>query len=639
MDDNNLDFILHAAYAGAGEINQRGKKGGGKVQLSKTVGAGAKPRGARRKNPKAVRDDGLMLDGTSPPKLRVGASGFDHSKEMNNVEIRHTGINSAIPTYRQRNSRLEKLVPANEIPRGGTHRQGVPVGGFVSEQTRMEIAVDFPHWVTLRDSYMKQLSELTLLVSKGKIEVSDKPRRQQFLLLLLALRKVSIRIVSEYKFQAEMTIQTSVVEHKMAAKNIKAYIDSMPTCLDYLDCEPFITWIGARTRLNPLLHTRCLDSTESEIGESGLAYDLKFMNDSEFADCQEAGDVLWGIHYEDRKKQDKKLRSVLHQPEQRRNAAVVVDEEEQNEMDKVRREHQEHVIADLMTATESCLQSSTHSRDLKLFLLGRFFTKHAWKMWRKAYLIRVRIPVMDHARIRAILRNSFQALNKNVWQCIKYRGLQQHYNQRIMVITFDAWKEYLKWCRRFRKIHKKSINRVKGLFLRAMKRFTDDVYDVRRFRFNNAMRNKRICFKGFKSNVILCKYELKKRLELMSSASFVERHTCQRCFYRWVQRSRFVHKFDELEELVENGFLKAALIRWFLATRPVESNEPKLSFAERMKMRITLGGLRAAFTTRVESSEPDEEKRRQAAFQLNEAKRRARMKRAWEHSRKNGGEA
>ena len=646
FDDEYYDYALNAAYVTGGEVSQsnRNRRAGGRggVKLSQTVGV------SKKKSTRLVRNnEGLMLDGSLLPNVRVGAGGFDHKKEMTDTEIRFTGINRVIPTRRQRNSRQEKLVSANEIPKGSTHRQRVTVGGFVSEQTKQEIAVDFPHWVTLRDSYMLQLSDLANVVSKRNIDAAETGHRQQFLLLLLALRKVSIRIVSEYKFQAEMTIQTSEVEHKMAAKKIKAYLESMPTCLDFLACEPFESWIGVIPRLNPLLNVRCLDGTAAELSESGLANDLKFMNDDEFVDCNDASQILWGIHHERThgKVEYRIMRDTLSPDSTRRNA--VQYEGMKEDFSELRQRHQQDVINQLVPATNLGLLKSSQSRELKVFLTGTKFLRRSWKMWRKAYLIRVRIPVMDQQRAKAVVRKCFQELNKNVWQCVKYRALQKHYQQRISIITFDAWKEYLKWCRRFRKIYIKSKRRVLRLFFSVMRRFADEIYDVRRFRYNNAMRNKKNCFKGFKYNVILSKFELKKRLENMSSASFMERHSCQRCFSRWVERSRIVHQLDELEELVESRLLKAALIKWLLATKSTDSTEQKLSFADRLrKIRAEstiIGGLKAlAFTPKVdvvgtaEQNLMSEEKELQAEIEQRrrlkeiDLKRKTRMKKAWE---------
>ena len=670
IDENDFDFSLHAAYVGESAVGRsRGKSRQqpqqrvktADVRLSQTAVVGGPKRGGTSsvsassrtsRAPRIINDGRLMLDGSAPPKVRTSQGGFDHAKEISPLEMRYTGINRAIPTRRQRNSRLEKFVAAHEIPEGGSG-QVVRVGGFVSDQIRQEIAVDFPHWVVLRDSYLTQLQELSQLVVKGKIDASDVARRQQFLLLLLALRKVSIRIVSEYKLQAEMTIQTAEVEHKLAAKSIKTYIETMPASLNYLDCEPFTTWVGARTLLNPLVSTQSINGAEALINlgkGGGLALDLRFMNDEELADSQEANEVLWSVNCEvaKRTEQHQHRHGNRHANERRNAAAVAVEDEYEEDMDRLRQVQQQHVIDELVPATSEGLLIVPQSRGLKIFLQGKSFLIHAWKQWRKAYLIRVRIPIMHELRAKAVLRKCFQMLNRNVWQCVKYRALQRHYHQKITVITFDAWKEYLKWCRRFHKIHNKSVRRIKRLFLRAMRRFADDVYDVRRFRYNNDMRHKKICFKGFKYNVILTKYELKKRLELMSSASLMERNTCIRCFSRWVQRSRLVHKLDDLEELVENTLAKAALIRWYLATRPVESNEPKLSFAERMKLRITtasandgiMGGFTALISSTRNGDQPQhspppqqqqqvDEKAEAEIRRRNEERRRARVRGAW----------
>ena len=125
----------------------------------------------------------------------------------------------------------------------------------------------------------------------------------------------------------------------------------------------------------------------------------------------------------------------------------------------------------------------------------------------------------------------------------------------------------------------------------------------------------RVCFKCLRQNIILSKYELKKRLEKMSCASFVDRHTCQRCFQRWANRSRIVLQLDNLEEKVEGMRLKAALVRWALFTWPVLPPQPKLSFAEKMKARFAWLPVVAAPPTSLiveqDALNKREEKRRQ----------------------------
>jgi len=669
LSDQDLDYSLHAAYIGGGdsETRRRGqgplsaadniklKKAARQKQLRQSASAaelGAKrdvlPPSTKRERLRP-KDDGLhrQLDGSPHPTLRFLKPGFDPKQGATDTELRHIGVAKAIPTTRARNSRLERFVDASEIPRGAnSHTQRVGISGAViSQHEAMELAVQMPQWITLRESYMKQLYELAQLVSRGKIKENDDARRQQFLLLLVALRKVSIRIVTEYKFQLDMASETREPEYMTAARSIKPYILSMVTCLDYLSVQPFLSWIGVQTTSNPFLSTARIDGASAELDGASLAYDLRFVNAEDMHACVEMSSVLAIVVEQDQKKQERRrlraeqgLAAVQDAP-----PAEDLDDDEQEEIRALQDDQFQRKIGTLVESTHSSLARVPQSRGMKVILAGKSSMKMWWRKWRKAFIIHVRIPVAIRSKNRVILRKCFDVLTRNVWQCVKFRALQQHYLQRITTFTFEAWKEYLKWCRKFQRVRDKSVKRVKRTFLRAMRRFADEVYDVRRFRYNNDMRNKKICFTGLKRNVTLTKFELKKRLEKMSSASFMERHTCQRCFHRWVGRSRLVHRLDDLEELVELSLLKVALVKWYLCSRGDEASGPKRSFAERMKLAVRatassstgsavggwtsnfLGGMAVTKNATREREIDEEEAERARRLRVAEEGRRARM--------------
>jgi hypothetical protein len=606
--DQDFDYSLHAAYMGCvdGQTRRKAqglpsaadtikqKKAARQRQLrqsSSNAELGKKDvlPPSKRERPRSKGGIYRQLDGSPYPNLRL-EPGFDPKEGVTDLELRHIGVAKGIPTKRARTSRLERYADPSDIPRGVySHTQRVGISGAViSQQEAMELAVQMPQWITLRESYMKQLYELAQLVSRGKIKENDDARRQQFLLLLVALRKVSIRIITEYKFQLGMASETREPEYMTAARSIKPYILSMVTCLDYLSVQPFLSWIGVQTTSNPFLSTTSIDGASAELDGASLAYDLRFVSAEDLHACAEMSSVLATIVEQDQKKQERRrlraeqgLAAVQGGP-----PAEDLDDDEKEEIRALQDEQFQRKIGSLVESTHSSLARVPQSRGMKVILTGKSTMKMWWRKWRKAFIIHVRVPVSIQSRNRVTMRKCFDILARNVWQCVKFRALQQHYLQRITTFTFEAWKEYLKWCRKFQRVRDKSVKRVKRTFLRAMRRFADEVYDVRRFRFNNDMRNKKICFTGLKRNVTLTKFELKKRLEKMSSASFMERHTCQRCFHRWAGRSRLVHRLDDLEERVELSLLKIALVKWYLCSRNDEGSGPKRSFAERMKLAV-----------------------------------------------------
>ena len=594
IHERDLDFLLSAGYhslegvsgnGGGKRVPPKRPLGAAAPVLSRTVGGAA----GKKTGKKTVRRKHETLDGLPLPRIRTATGGFDF-KDLSAVEVRHSGLNVAIPSKRRnRATRIEAFVEAKEID--SDFRQHVSLGGgIVSEQEAEEIAVQFPQWMTLRDSYLAQMRDMYVSLSRSSSLLQDDARRQHFVLLLLALRKVSTRIIGEYKHHADRAAASKSAEHKSAARNIKQYLLTMPSCLDHLNVQPFVSWIGVNPVLNPLLSTMSIAGSSAAIHGNRLAFDLE-MNTEEIELTLNMGSVLWEVvsAAADKKKRRQDFSGVVHNQDDAGNDDDDDDDDDDQDgvdNEEAARRHSAR-IKSLMEGGHTGIIRAAKSRLLKVFLTGKQPLKHWWKQWRKEFNIHARIPVLKRARERNTKRKCFDLLTQNVWQCAKYRALQQRYHDRITVITFDAWREYLKWCRRFHKVHSKSVKRVKRLFFRAMKRFADEVYDLRRFRYNNNMRYKVVCFKGLRQNVILSKFELKKRLERMSTANFVDRHTCQRCFVRWAKRSRLVLKLDSLEERVESAFMKAALVRWALLTWPMLPSQPKLTFAEKMKLRLT----------------------------------------------------
>lgn len=646
IQECDLDFLLSAGYhsdsngKGRGSRNsatgnaagrvkkvvQKRPSGPGKPELSRTtVGV---PTGKKKRRATVVPE---TLDGLPVPHIRTTTGGFDFST-LNAVEARHSGANRAIPSKRRnRSTRVEAFVEAKEI--GPDFRQHVSLGGgIVSEQQAAETAVQFPQWITLRDSYVAQLRDMFgILLSMSSSLLQDDARRQHFVLLLLALRKVSTRIIGEYKHHVDRAVATSSAEHRGAARIIKKYLLTMPSSLDYLNLEPFASWIGVNPVLNPLLCSTSIAGASAAIYGNRLAFDLE-MNPEELELTQSMGSVLWRVISRRRRDYGEEKNEDAENDDGDDDGGE--DDDKDNGCDRDRDGAANERIKMLMEGGHTGIVGATKSRLLKLFLAGKQPIKHWWRKWRKEFNIHARIPIMKRAREKQTKRRCFDLLAQHGLQCATFRALQRRYHDRITVITFDAWKEYLKWCRRFHKIYAKSVKRVKRLFFRAMKRFSEEVYDLRRFRYNNNLRYKVASFKGLRQNVILSKFELKKRLERMSTANFVDRHTCQRCFFRWACRSRLVLKLDSLEERVEGAHMKAALVRWALHTWPVLPAQPKLTFAEKMKLRLN-----AAFAPSVAPStrplelgnqleDTDRAQRERELFQRNDEARRQRMRNA-----------
>ena len=227
------------------------------VDQKKTTGIKKK-----KKRKKKGDNNETMLDGTLAPNLRTFSQQVDaNAKFFTAEEIRHTGLMGAIPpaTLTQTYPRA-KLASAETMQRmkmmgggggggegegGSSYSRQAALKGYMYEESRQAIAVEYPQWITLRESYLQQLVTLsneiihvstttatstalhdrsnnnTTTSSSRQTHVehddahlttsqtsSNSKHRLHFLLLLTALRKVSLRLMGEFKHQNEQALRT-----------------------------------------------------------------------------------------------------------------------------------------------------------------------------------------------------------------------------------------------------------------------------------------------------------------------------------------------------------------------------------------------------------------------------------------------
>jgi hypothetical protein len=133
----------------------------------------------------------------------------------------------------------------------------------------------------------------------------------------------------------------------------------------------------------------------------------------------------------------------------------------------------------------------------------------------------------------------------------------------------------------------------------AWKVFTSECDDMRAFRRRSKNRVYSIAFQALKHNSKLSKFELKKRLERRSTATFQDRHICRHIFQTWVRRTRVTARLDHLQDFVEKVEMKQALVRWVLATFGPRSQRRARSISQ---AKAYMSSLRSSFEKKVSST-------------------------------------
>ena len=607
----------------------------GKLKGSKRGGLGSSIRGSGKTAKRRVHTsnndaDYYQLDGTASPSLNI-LTPFDHTA-LTQVELFHSGIQAAIPSeQKHKKTWIERLLPPSAIAEAGVDfKKKTDLRGSVSRDEKQQTTTKQPEWIDLRNNYMKQLDSSIEKITKimgapikeygTEVNEVDVSIQRHFILLLVAVRKVTVRIISEYTFQANEFHRHP--DNEYAASNlliIKKYLTKVPNCFKKINCQPYISWVGICTEMNPLLLSHKLDGVPAYQSDTQTIdlNPLLEMEGNEWDKCLSMSAILWDIFQDsktlparplyrflkskstsksnnqdnssdddaDDDDNDNVLESDVNSDHQSPSFGLNdPDREEDSDNDTdaylyMEDNHLKLIIEETKRGIDNALEKS---RDLKVFTMGLKPIQTYWIYWKRAYANNLRIDDAINTRNDRNRRICFDRLVHNVWQSIKFRSLQENYSRRIIVVTFNAWTEYKNWCKKFQNLYGRSVMHIKRLFMNAMKRFAKDVIEVRTFRKKNRLRTFALAFDGLKRNTTLSKFELTKRLEHKTTATFKDRYMFQRIFSRWKKRNKLIVELDFLEDFVEKIDLKNALVRWVLLTYGPRSTRRARSIAKAM---------------------------------------------------------
>ena len=246
--------------------------------------------------------------------------------------------------------------------------------------------VDMNEWIGLRQNYIHQVESLEKYERMcGAAQVLSEISMPNFFSLLIAIRKITIRIADHYRM---IVLQK---ETPLNLLEIHSYVISMATDMDCLDRQPFIDWTGLDLTFNPFVCGYRIDGsistamsdlniTSKKMSESNPAMipTELVMDQYETSECRDLGAVIWGAFQEDQRKRRAKA-----------------EEEEAIKQQLVQASVRKAELAMKREAFEFAGPQAVEERR----------RRRAWVAWKKAFNLEISIKNMASVRKHIIKRN------------------------------------------------------------------------------------------------------------------------------------------------------------------------------------------------------------------------------------------
>ena len=655
--------------------------------------------------------DYQQLDGSFPFLIGV-VEPFD-AKFLTHAERMMVGAARGIPSqHKHAKTFIQGYVDPQTMRETGPGFKKVPdLHGVVAQETKQSIQAKYPEWLELRENYFRQLemkADKVHELVEGS-EVIPDTLKQQFLLLLVAVRKVTIRIAFEYEAQS-LAVNRDDSNHSArdAANHLCKYMFSVPHCMEPFNHSPFTEWTGVNLHLNPLVTKTTLSGDSAIISprREGIAGIQRLANGSmeygnyaspvldveerESRQCGHVNSMLWYIVQErfalgdnlssyartELIKPDKDyleglvdMRDMEQRASDEDGSKGEEPEDSDSEVD-ISNMHKSNLnVEGLMARTaESVNRALKDSRQKKLLVLGKTRKAALFRAWKRVYNNELAVADALILRDTRNMRQCYESLRTNHWRCVKFRGIQENSHRRVVLDMLTAWKQYSRFAKRFNSIFMRSVVHVKRKILLAMREFAETCFDNRRFRYKNEMRHLAHCFNALKHNTKLCQHELNKRLEYrhaqnlaghsvaMQNAlviNFMDRSMITHCFSRWKARNVALRLLDDLEESIEQCWMKDAMVKWYIHVhgpkkeRMARKIAKYKGFVHGFRMSVE-GGMRSSYDSlkvgavkagtairrSIEGPPPPTPEEVAAAHEATEASRKKRMANALKYSKK-----
>ena len=412
---------------------------------------------------------------------------------------------------------------------------------------------NFPEWTGLRDNYIQQLQNLNyhqdLVQNTDMVSDISIPN---FIGLLLAIRKISFRIVDKYR---QIILYNEKHEN---FKEMNSYIIKMATDVNCINRQPFVNWMGISPIFNTFFAERKIDGTTALFGDraekpKGLKFQGEFQNtrNDELREdlykelyakkpvymrnellmttqekhmVDELGGVIWNAYCT--------YQEAMHH---RRAAAVIegmtnLDHLENFDSDNITSVPDNNnntadasfqsfanedsileaggalenpsVIMNTASANYSVVSTFTSIRPMHI----KNHMAVSWRRWRRLYLIRSGLRNLTEGRLYCTKRKVMDGWQKYSWQNMEFRRLQQRRWTQLLTFTFDGWFQYLHWCRKFNRVLQMANHENMRRVLKRMRIFSIYVHDNRNFKWKQFHMPLIITFRALKDNATINKY-------------------------------------------------------------------------------------------------------------------------------------
>jgi len=433
---------------------------------------------------------------------------------------------------------------------------------------------NFPEWTSLRDNYITQLQNLNYhqdLVHKSDM-VSD-ISIPNFIGLLIAIRKISFRIVDKYR-------QVILYDEKHENfKEMNAYIIKMATDVNCINRQPFVDWMGLSPIYNTFFAERKIDGTSALFADKaqepkGLKFQGEFQNVRNDELCEELykdiyekkpvymrkelmmttrekqiveelGGVVWSAYcsYQEAMHHKRAAEAIEGL------SADNLENFDNNNITSVREGnnasyhsgYNEESFLETGGALEN--QSAVMNTAANYSMVSTFTSirpmhmkshlKVSWRKWRRLFLIKSGLRNLEEGRIYCTKRKVLDGWQKYSWQNMEFRRLQQRRWKQLMTFTFDAWFQYLHWCRKFNRVLKMANHENMRRVLKRMRVFSLYVHDNRNFKWKQYNMPLIITFRALKDNATINKFIMSQKLKRASQFTFADLNLRQFFFDKW----------------------------------------------------------------------------------------------------------
>jgi hypothetical protein len=335
---------------------------------------------------------------------------------------------------------------------------------------------NIPEWTTLRDTYIRQLQNLDSHEETARERgVNSDISIPNFIGLLLAIRKISFKIVDGYK-----QVMLYREGHHATFSALHAYIIKMATDVNCINRQPFVDWMGITPVYNTFFSERRID------GHTALFAPLdKSPSGIKFQGSSERGPDSCHPPKPDDIFMHRDLQMTLKEQEIVDELGAVVWSAYKNHQDMLRHKATAHSLENLYglkneilpdvddpsaaLVGESAISGTEPSHSLypnhdivaaasAVDTLNLFYNvrpykrapnapslKEFWDLWRRTYHVKSGLRNLIDGRHYCVKRKVLVEWMRYAWQSIQFRKMQQRRWMQLSAWTFHAWVQYMFW--------------------------------------------------------------------------------------------------------------------------------------------------------------------------------------------------